>query len=45
MDTLDQSLYGRHKKTVAVWLEHLRSGALDEAKETSLHGEFRHDVF
>ena len=45
MDTLDQSLYGRHKKTVAVWLEHLRSGALDEAKETSLHGEFLHDVF
>ena len=45
MATLDQSLYGRHKKTVAVWLEHLRSGALDEAKETSLHGEFLHDVF
>ena len=45
MATLDQSLYGRHQKTIAVWIEHLRSGALDEAKETSLHGEFLHDVF
>ena len=45
MATLDQSLYGRHQKTIAVWLEQLRSGALDEAKETSLHGEFLHDVF
>ena len=43
--TLDQSLFARHKETVGVWLEHLRSGALDEAKETSLHGEFLHEVF
>jgi type I restriction-modification system DNA methylase subunit len=45
MAMLDQSLFGRHKQTVGVWLEHLRSGALDEAKEVSLHGEFLHDVF
>ena len=41
----DPSLLQRHQGSVATWLDHLRSGALDEAKEVSLHGDFLQSVF
>lgn len=43
--TLDPALFQRHEKTIGVWLDHLRSGALDETKETSLHGGFLERIF
>lgn len=43
--TLDPSIFRKHKKTVAVWLDHLRSGALDDTKEVSLHGGFLERIF
>lgn len=42
---LDRSLFRKHEKTVGVWLEHLRSGALDEANEVQLHGGFLERIF
>lgn len=43
--SLDPGLFARHKKTIGVWLAHLKSGALDETKEVSLHGGFLERIF
>jgi hypothetical protein len=45
VERLDQSLFEKHKHNVAIWLQHLRSGALDETKEVSLHGGFLERIF
>lgn len=45
VNSLDPSLFKRHQKTVAVWLGHLKSGALDDTKEVSLHGGFLERIF
>lgn len=42
---LDRGLFQKHRATVETWLGHLRSGVLDETKETSLHGDFLQSVF
>lgn len=42
---LDPGLHRLHGPTIAVWLEHLASGALDETKEVSLHGGFLERIF
>lgn len=38
-------LFARHAKTIGVWLQHLKSGALDDTKEMSLHGGFLERIF
>lgn len=43
--SLDPSLFGKHEKAIGVWLEHLRSGALDETNEVELHGGFLERIF
>lgn len=45
VQSLDPSLFKRHQKTVSAWLEHLKSGVLDDTKETSLHGGFLERIF
>jgi type I restriction-modification system DNA methylase subunit len=42
---VDRSLFSAHERTVGVWLDHLRSGVLDDTKETSLHGGFLERIF
>ena len=43
--SLDPSLFRKHEETIGVWLEHLRSGALDETSEVKLHGGFLERIF
>jgi hypothetical protein len=38
-------LFKQHRGSVDVWLAHLASGALEETKETSLHGGFLERIF
>lgn len=45
IDALDRALFRTHEKDIAAWLSHLRSGALDETKEVSLHGGFLERIF
>jgi hypothetical protein len=44
-EAVSAGLYATHRPTIEVWLEHLRSGALDATKETSLHGGFLERIF
>lgn len=42
---LPPGLFERHRASIDVWLSHLASGALDETKESSLHGGFLERIF
>lgn len=42
---LPTGLVERHRPTLRPWLEHLRSGRLDDTKEVSLHGGFLERIF
>ncbi len=42
---LETGLFQKHRDTIGVWLQHLRGGALDDAKEVSLHGGFLERIF
>ena len=43
--TLPPGLFQQHEPSLATWLNHLRCGALDETKESSLHGTFLERIF
>jgi len=45
IETLEPGLFTQHQKNIAVWLDHLATGALDDTKETSLHGGFLERIF
>lgn len=42
---VDARLFEAHEKSIGLWLEQLNSGALDDTKETSLHGPFLEGIF
>ena len=42
---LPSGLFDSHRAAIAIWLGHLESGALNETKETSLHGGFLERIF
>lgn len=43
--SLVPSLFRKHEKSIGVWLEHLRNGALDETNEVKLHGGVLERIF
>ena len=45
VDSIPDAQAARHAETLAPWLAHLKSGALNETKETSLHGGFLERIF
>ncbi|MBX7191312.1 MAG: hypothetical protein K1X94_04615 [Sandaracinaceae bacterium] len=45
VEALPTGLFDKHRATIAPWLEHLKSGALDDTKEVSLHAGFLERVF
>jgi len=43
--SLDPDLFQQHKNSLAVWINHLRTGALEETNEVSLHAGFLERIF